>query len=67
MYYASERREMHTKFWLEDMNGGNHLKNLGVDGKLILERILEKQDGRMWTGCIWIRIGTSGRTLFKWY
>jgi hypothetical protein len=31
-------------------------ENLGVDGNIILEWIL----GKVWTGCIWLRIGTSG-------
>jgi hypothetical protein len=31
-----------------------------VDGK-ILEWILGKYGGRVWTGCIWFRIGTSNR------
>jgi hypothetical protein len=26
----------------------------------ILERISGKQDGKMWTGCIWLRIGSNG-------
>jgi len=24
-------------------------------------------DSRMWTGLIWLRIGTSGRLLWIWY
>jgi hypothetical protein len=41
---------MLTNFWSE---------NLGVDVNIILEWILGKQDEKM-TGCIWLRIGTSG-------
>jgi hypothetical protein len=26
--------------------------NLGVDGRIILEWIVRKQDGKVWTGCI---------------
>jgi hypothetical protein len=33
---------------------------------IILECILEKEDGKMWTGCIWIRIGTIGRLSSTW-
>jgi len=33
---------------------------------LVLEWILEKQDGNVWTGCIWLRIWTSGRILWTW-
>jgi hypothetical protein len=35
----------------------NHSEDLGVGGKIILEWILEKYGGKMWTG---FRIGTSG-------
>jgi hypothetical protein len=42
--------------------GINHTEDLGVDGK-ILEWILGKQVGKVWTGCIWLRIGTSGRLM----
>jgi len=38
--------------------GKNHLEDLDVDGK-ILEWILGKQNGKVWTGCIWLRIGTT--------
>jgi hypothetical protein len=37
--------------------------DLGVDGRIILEWNLEKMDGKVWTGCIWLRIGTSGGLL----
>jgi hypothetical protein len=50
---------MNTKLWLENLKGGDHSEELGIDGKIILEWILEKQSGKVWTGCIWLRIGTS--------
>jgi hypothetical protein len=37
---------------------GNHLEDQVVDGRIILEWILGKR-GRVWTGFIWLRIGTS--------
>jgi len=45
---------MYTKFWLENMKGRDHLEDSGVDGKTIelLERILGKYGGMLWTGCI---------------
>jgi len=41
----------------------NHLEDLGVDVKIILEWILGKLGGRVWTGFIWLRIGISGGLL----
>jgi len=31
---------MHTTFWLENLKGRDHLKNLGLEGRMILEWIL---------------------------
>jgi hypothetical protein len=33
---------------------------------IIIKRVLKKQDERVWTGLIWIRIGTGGRFLSTW-
>jgi len=38
----------------------DHLEDPGVDGKIILRRILRKWDGGAWTELIWLRIGTGG-------
>jgi hypothetical protein len=37
-----KRREMHTKFWSENMKGRNRLEDLGVDWGMILEWVLQK-------------------------
>jgi hypothetical protein len=39
------------------------LGDLDVDGKMTLEWILWKSGLKVWIGCIWLRIGTSGRLL----
>jgi hypothetical protein len=36
------KEEMHTAFWSENLKERDHLKELGVDVKIILEWILEK-------------------------
>jgi hypothetical protein len=33
---------MHTLFWLENLKGGGHLEDLGIDGRIIVEQILGK-------------------------
>jgi hypothetical protein len=48
---------MHKIFSLEILKGRDYAEELGVDGKIILEKILEKQDGNLWTELIWIRTG----------
>jgi hypothetical protein len=37
-------------------------EDIGVDGS-ILELVLGKLGGKLWTGFIWLRIGTSGGLL----
>jgi len=58
--YFLSHEEMHNLKWKD------HSKNLGIDGKIILEWILGKWGGRVWTERIWLRIGTNGRPLWIW-
>jgi hypothetical protein len=53
----------HTKFCPENMKGKDHSEDLGVDWKIILEWILEKQGGNLWTGSIWLGTETRGGLL----
>jgi hypothetical protein len=48
---------------LETLKGRHHSGDLGVDGKITLDWILGKQNGKVWIGFIWLRIGTSGGLL----
>jgi len=41
---------VHTVFWLQNLKGGDHSKDLGVDGKIILEWVLGKKYGGMAVG-----------------
>jgi hypothetical protein len=43
--------------------GKNHLKDLGVDGNIILQWILEKHVGKLWTGCVWLWTEANGGPL----
>jgi hypothetical protein len=46
---------MHIIVCVENLKGRDHSEDLGVDGRIILEWILGKYGGEMWTGSIWIR------------
>jgi hypothetical protein len=49
-----------TEFWWGDLMERDHLEELGVDGKVILEWMFKKWDGESWTGLLWLRIWTGG-------
>jgi hypothetical protein len=45
--------------WLEILNRRDYLQNLGVNEKIILKRVLNKQDNWIWTTLTWLRIGAG--------
>jgi len=42
--------------------GKFHLRDPGVDVRIMLRWIFRKWDVRVWTGSSWLRIGTGGGT-----
>jgi hypothetical protein len=54
---------MHIIFKLENLRGRDHSGDLDVDQSIISEWILGKWGGKVWSRCIWLRIGTSGGLL----
>jgi hypothetical protein len=48
-------------YWWEKER--DHVEDQGIGGRTILKWILERYDGMVWIGLIWLRIGTSGRVL----
>jgi hypothetical protein len=42
------------KISVEKLKRKKHLENPGVDGMIILQWILRKQGGRVWSGCNWL-------------
>jgi len=45
---------------MENLKGREHMQGPDVDGRIILEWILGKYNGKVWSGCICLRIGGSG-------
>jgi hypothetical protein len=43
------------KYWSESLKGRNYLEDLDVNGRIMLEWILEKQGGKVWTALIWLK------------
>jgi hypothetical protein len=54
---------MRKVFWSENLKGGDHSRDVDVNARILLELILGKSGGKVWTGFIWLRIGTSGGLL----
>jgi hypothetical protein len=54
---------MRIRFWSENLKGRDNSEVLDIDGRIILEEILGKCGGKVWTGFIWLKIGTSGGLL----
>jgi hypothetical protein len=56
------KRAVHTGFWWEELREGDHLRDPGVDGRIILKWIFKVWDGAL-TELSWLRIGTGGGLL----
>jgi hypothetical protein len=54
---------VYTGFWCGDLRERDHLRDLGVDGSIILRWILNKWDGKAWTGLMWLKMETVGGRL----
>jgi len=57
------RGEVYTGFWWEDLMERDHLKDQGIDGKIILKWMFKKWNGEKWTELLWLRTGTGGGNL----
>jgi len=54
---------MRTEFRSENLKGRDHVENPGADENVTGKWIVRKQTGKLQTGFIWLRIGTSGGLL----
>jgi len=50
--YGGEERGAYTGFWWENLRERYHMKDPGVDGKIILKWFLKTWVGAAWTGLI---------------
>jgi hypothetical protein len=50
-------------YWWESQMERDHYEDQDVGEWIILGLILERWDGLMWTGLVWLRIGTGGELL----
>ena len=60
MWSVCESGVMYTGFWLGNLIERHHLRDSGIDGRIILRWILRKWDVGLWTESIWLRIATGG-------
>jgi len=51
---------VYTGFWWGNTSERDHWGEPGVDGRVILRWIFGKWNVGLWTGLIWLRIGTGG-------
>jgi len=63
MWHIWGRKELHARFLVWKREGKNHLRDLGLDVRIILQWTLKKFDRRAWTGFVWLHIRTSGGLL----
>jgi hypothetical protein len=52
------RNSIHIGFWRESQKERDHSEDPDVS-RIIIRWCLEKYHGELWTGIIWLRIGTE--------
>jgi len=62
MWHVQEKRHSFAVL-VGQAEGKNHLENLGIGGRIILNHISQKWVGRAWTKFIWPRITARDRLM----
>jgi hypothetical protein len=57
------RIETHRNLLSEKLKRKYHSEDLDEDGRVILEGIVGRESGELWTGFIWLRTETSSGLL----
>jgi hypothetical protein len=57
------RGEAYTRFRWGNPRDRDHLRDPGIDGRIIISWLFRKWDVVLWTGLSWLRIGTGGEHL----
>ena len=64
MYYVWWRVEVYTVFRWGNLRKREHMEDSGIDGKDNIKMDLQEVGIGVWTGSMWLRIGTSGGHLW---
>jgi hypothetical protein len=60
------KKEIITEFWWESQKEIHQQEDSDVGRRIIIKLILEKEDGVICTGLLWVGVGTSGGLPWKW-
>jgi hypothetical protein len=60
---STNRGVRNAQYWWESQMEKDHYEDQAIGGWIILKWSLERLDGVVWTGLIWLRIGTNGELL----
>jgi hypothetical protein len=63
MWHAWGTREVRAGFCWRNLEERDHLECLDIDARIILTWVIKKLGGGVWTGLIWLGIGTGGGLL----
>jgi len=63
VWHVCGTRAVRAGFRYGHLEERDHLEGLGIDERIILTWVINKLGGGVWTGLIWLGIGTDGGLL----